>query len=122
MMKTEELKLVQEWDKTFPKSDKVNHSKVTFVNHFGITLAADMYVPKDTEGKLPAIAVSGPFGVALVHRRLCEKLFAAAHYSLNVRPFYFIEGWSRLLFGNLTTTNKSPTDFLHDLHTFFNRP
>ena len=62
MMKTEELKLVQEWDKTFPKSDKVNHSKVTFVNHFGITLAADMYVPKDTEGKLPAIAVSGPFG------------------------------------------------------------
>ena len=62
MMKTEALNLVQEWDKTFPKSDKVNHSKVTFVNHFGITLAADMYVPKDTEGKLPAIAVSGPFG------------------------------------------------------------
>ena len=63
MMKTEELKLVTEWDKTFPKSDKVEHSKVTFVNHFGITLAADMYVPKNAEGKLPAIAVSGPFGV-----------------------------------------------------------
>ena len=62
MMKTEALKLVQEWDKTFPKSDKVDHSKVTFVNHFGITLAADMYVPKGVEGKLPAIAVSGPFG------------------------------------------------------------
>lgn len=62
MMKTEELKLVTEWDKTFPKSDKVDHSKVTFVNHFGITLAADMYVPKDVSGKLPAIAVSGPFG------------------------------------------------------------
>lgn len=62
MMKTEELKLVTEWDKTFPKSDKVEHSKVTFVNHFGITLAADMYVPKNAEGKLPAIAVSGPFG------------------------------------------------------------
>ena len=62
MMKTEELKLVTEWDKTFPKSDKVDHSKVTFVNHFGITLAADMYVPKDAEGRLPAIAVSGPFG------------------------------------------------------------
>ena len=62
MMKKEELKLVTEWDKTFPKSDKVNHSKVTFVNHFGITLAADMYVPKDVSGKLPAIAVSGPFG------------------------------------------------------------
>ena len=62
MMKTEELKLTQEWDKTFPMSDKVNHRKVTFVNHFGITLAADMYVPKNAEGRLPAIAVSGPFG------------------------------------------------------------
>lgn len=59
----EELKLTQEWDKTFPKSDKVNHSKVNFVNRYGITLAADLYVPKMTAGgKLPAIAVSGPFG------------------------------------------------------------
>ena len=59
----EELKLTQEWDKTFPKSDKVNHSKVTFVNRYGITLAADLYVPKTTAGgELPAIAVSGPFG------------------------------------------------------------
>ena len=62
MMKTAELNLVQEWDKTFPKSDKVEHKKVTFANHFGITLAADMYIPKDKDGKLPAIAVSGPFG------------------------------------------------------------
>ena len=62
MMKTAELNLVQEWDKTFPKSDKVEHKKVTFANHFGITLAADMYIPKDKECKLPAIAVSGPFG------------------------------------------------------------
>ena len=60
MIKKEELNLTQEWDKTFPKSDKVDHSKVTFINHFGITLAADMYVPKNGEGKLPAIAVSGP--------------------------------------------------------------
>lgn len=58
----ETLNLTQEWDKTFPQSDKVEHSKVTFHNRFGITLAADMYVPKDVEGKLPAIAVSGPFG------------------------------------------------------------
>ena len=50
MMKTEELKLVSEWDKTFAKSDKVEHCKVTFVNHFGITLAADMYVPKNAKG------------------------------------------------------------------------
>ena len=58
----QELKLVQEWDKTFPKSEEVNHSKVTFHNRFGITLAADMYTPKNAEGRLPAIAVCGPFG------------------------------------------------------------
>lgn len=57
-----ELNLTTEWDKTFPKSDKVNHSKVTFTNRYGITLAADMYVPKNAGGKLPAIAVCGPFG------------------------------------------------------------
>lgn len=61
-MQTEELKLTQDWDKVFPKSDKVDHKKVTFANHFGITLAADMYTPKNAGGKLPAIAVSGPFG------------------------------------------------------------
>lgn len=58
----ENLKLTAEWDKTFPQSDKVNHSKVTFTNRYGITLAADMYVPKNADGKLPAIAVCGPFG------------------------------------------------------------
>lgn len=58
----EHLELTPEWDKTFPKSDKVKHSKVTFVNRFGITLAADMYVPADATGRLAAIAVSGPFG------------------------------------------------------------
>ena len=56
------LNLTNEWDKTFPKSELVNHSKVTFHNRYGIELAADMYVPKNAEGKLPAIAVSGPFG------------------------------------------------------------
>ena len=59
-MKT--LELTREWDKTFPQSDKVEHSKVTFTNRYGITLAADMYMPKNAEGRLPAIAVSGPFG------------------------------------------------------------
>ncbi len=62
MMKTEELKLVTEWDKVFPQDDRVEHKKVTFVNHFGITLAADVFTPKGVNGKLPAIAVSGPFG------------------------------------------------------------
>ena len=58
----ENLALTNEWDKTFPKSEKVNHSKVTFTNRYGITLAADLYIPKNATGKLAAIAVSGPFG------------------------------------------------------------
>ena len=58
----EKLNLTQEWDKVFPKSDKVDHKKVTFHNRYGITLVADMYTPRGAEGKLPAIAVSGPFG------------------------------------------------------------
>ena len=56
------LQLTQEWDKTFPKSNKVDHKKITFKNRYGIELAADMYTPKGASGKLPAIAVSGPFG------------------------------------------------------------
>ena len=67
------LNLTNEWDKTFPKSDRVEHSKMTFVNRYGITLAADMYVPKDAEGKLPAIAVSGPFGAV---KEQCSGLYA----------------------------------------------
>ena len=58
----EKLELVKEWDKVFPQSNKVIHEKVTFRNRYGITLAADMYIPKKAEGKLAAIAVSGPFG------------------------------------------------------------
>ena len=73
MIRKEELSLVQEWDKTFAKSEKVDHCKVTFVNRYGITLAADMYVPKDAEGKLPAIAVCGPFGAV---KEQCSGLYA----------------------------------------------
>jgi hypothetical protein len=62
MMKTETLALTQDLDKTFPQSDKVYHKKVTFVNRYGITLAADLYTPKNATGKLAAIAVCGPFG------------------------------------------------------------
>ncbi|WP_343221117.1 alpha/beta hydrolase [Pilosibacter fragilis] len=61
-MNMEKLNLTQEWDKVFPKSDKVNHKKVTFHNRYGVTLAADMYTPKSVVGRLPAIAVSGSFG------------------------------------------------------------
>ena len=62
MFKEEKLNLTETWDKVFPKSDKVNHKKVTFHNRYGITLAADMYIPKNTKGKFPAIAICGPFG------------------------------------------------------------
>ncbi|QNT43905.1 alpha/beta hydrolase [Lactobacillus kefiranofaciens] len=58
----QELHLTQEWDKVFPKSNQVDHKKVTFTNHFGITLAADQYTPKNYTGKLPTLAVAGPFG------------------------------------------------------------
>ena len=63
-----ELSMTSEWDKTFPKSDKVEHKKITFHNRFGITLVADMYTPKNVSGKLPAIAVSGPFGAVKEQR------------------------------------------------------
>ena len=101
MMKTEELKLVREWDKVFPKSEKVDHRKVTFVNHFGITLAADMYTPKNAEGKLPAIVVSGPFGACkeqssgLYAQTMAERGFLAVAFD----PSFTGEsgGWPRAM-------------------------
>ncbi|WGE32439.1 alpha/beta hydrolase [Actinobacillus genomosp. 2] len=75
------IQLTQEWDKTFPKSDKVEHRKVTFKNRYGITLVGDLYVPKGAKGKLPAIAVSGPFGAVkeqssgLYAQTLAERSF-----------------------------------------------
>ena len=83
MIKTENLTLTQEWDKVFPKSEKVNHSKVTFVNRYGVTLAADLYIPKNAKGKLPAIAISGPFGAVkeqssgLYAQEMAERGFIA---------------------------------------------
>jgi hypothetical protein len=77
----EQLALTDEWDKVFPKSDKVDHKKVTFVNRYGITIAADMYTPKNAVGKLSAIAVSGPFGAVkeqssgLYAQQLAERGF-----------------------------------------------
>ncbi len=79
----ENLKLVKDWDKVFPKSDAVNHRKVTFVNRYGITLAADLYEPKNYSGKLAAIAVSGPFGAVkeqssgLYAQQMAERGFLA---------------------------------------------
>ena len=82
-MKCEKLNLCEKWDKVFPKSDKVVHEKVTFVNRYGITLAADLYKPLNADGKLPAIACSGPFGAVkeqvsgLYAQKLAEKGFLA---------------------------------------------
>lgn len=72
-MITEELKMVNEWDKTFPKSSKVGHTKVTFINRYGITLCADMYTPENAGGKMPALAVCGPFGAV---KEQCSGLYA----------------------------------------------
>lgn len=72
-MLDEKLILVEDWDKTFPKSDKASHRKVTFHNRYGITLAADLYEPKNADGKLPAIAVCGPFGAV---KEQCSGLHA----------------------------------------------
>lgn len=73
MADTMNLHLTEAWDKTFPKSDKVQHSKVAFHNRYGITLAADLYRPKDAAGKLAAIAVCGPFGAV---KEQCSGLYA----------------------------------------------
>lgn len=76
------LELVQEWDKTFPQSEKVNHKKVTFHNRFGITLVADLYEPKNYNGKLSAIAVCGPFGAV--------KEQASGLYAINLAERGFL--------------------------------
>ena len=79
----QDLELTQEWDKVFPLSEKVNHCKVTFKTQYGLTLAADLYLPKGAEGKLPAIAVSGPFGAVkeqssgLYAMKMAERGFVA---------------------------------------------
>jgi len=72
-MNEQTLELTQDWDKTFPKSEKVDHKKVTFRNRYGITLAADMYTPKNAVGKLAAVAVCGPFGAV---KEQCSGLYA----------------------------------------------
>lgn len=82
-MTSERFNLTQEWDKVFPKSGKVNHRKVTFQNHFGITLAADLYTPKNAQGTRAAFAVAGPFGAVkeqssgLYAQEMAERGFIA---------------------------------------------
>ncbi len=102
-MEQKQLILTEVWDKTFPKSDKVIHSKVTFRNRFGITLAADLYIPKEAKGELPAIAVSGPFGAVKERSSglYAQRLAEAGFLTIAV---------------NLSFTGESVTQSGHPLH------
>ncbi|MDE7403458.1 MAG: alpha/beta hydrolase [Muribaculaceae bacterium] len=86
----EDLPLTPEWDKTFPKSDNVTHRKITFVNRYGITLAADMYSPKTIQGKVPGIAVSGPFGAVKEQSsgQYAQRLAEAGYITIAFDPSF----------------------------------
>lgn len=107
----EELTITQEWDKVFPKSDKVEHKKVTFPNRYGITLVADVYVPKDAKGPLPAIAVCGPFGAVkeqssgLYAQEMAERGF----YTLAFDPSFTGESGGRPRY--MTSPDINTEDF-----------
>lgn len=105
------LNLTQEWDKTFPKSDKVEHTKVTFHNRYGIALAADLYEPKNAQGRLAAIAVSGPYGAVKeqVSGRYAQTLAEYGFLTIAFDPSYYGEsgGTPR----NLTSPEISTEDF-----------
>ncbi|HIU36065.1 MAG TPA: alpha/beta hydrolase [Candidatus Fimenecus excrementigallinarum] len=90
MMQAEKLNLTQAWDKTYPKDDRVDHRKVTFVNRYGITLAADCFTPKAARGKLPAIAVSGPFGAVKeqVSGRYAQEMAARGFLTIAFDPSF----------------------------------
>ena len=107
----EELTITQEWDKVFPKSDKVEHKKVTFTNRYGITLVADVYIPKDAKGPLPAIAVCGPFGAVkeqssgLYAQEMAERGF----YTLAFDPSFTGESGGRPRY--MTSPDINTEDF-----------
>ncbi|MBD5279289.1 MAG: alpha/beta hydrolase [Bacteroides sp.] len=107
----EELTITQEWDKVFPKSDKVEHKKVTFPNRYGITLVADVYIPKDASGNLPAIAVCGPFGAVkeqssgLYAQEMAERGF----YTLAFDPSFTGESGGRPRY--MTSPDINTEDF-----------
>lgn len=105
------LNLTQEWDKTFPKSDKVEHTKVTFHNRYGIALAADLYEPKNAQGRLAAIVVSGPYGAVKeqVSGRYAQTLAEYGFLTIAFDPSYYGEsgGTPR----NLTSPEISTEDF-----------
>lgn len=105
------LNFTQKWDKTFPKSDKVEHTKVTFHNRYGIALAADLYNPQNAQGRLAAIAVSGPYGAVKepVSGRYAQTLAEYGFLTIAFDPSYYGEsgGTPR----NLTSPEISTEDF-----------
>ncbi len=107
----ETLELTREWDKTFPQSDKVEHTKITFHNRYGITLAADMYKPKNVQGTLPAIAVSGPYGAVKeqVSGRYAQALAERGFLTIAFDPSFY--GESGGMPRNLTSPEISTDDF-----------
>ena len=107
----EPLSMTQEWDKTFPQSDRVEHSKVTFHNRYGITLAADMYKPRDRQGALPAIAVSGPYGAVKeqVSGRYAQTLAERGFLTIAFDPSYYGESGGTPRY--LTSPEISTEDF-----------
>lgn len=116
------LDLIQEWDKTFPQSDKVEHSKITFHNRYGITLAADLYKPKNAQGRLSAIAVSGPYGAIKeqVSGRYAQTLAERGFLTIAFDPSYCGEsgGTPR----NLTSPEISTEDFSAAVDYLLSRP
>lgn len=107
----ETLQLIQEWDKTFPQSERVEHSKTTFHNRYGITLAADLYKPKNAEGRLAAIAVSGPYGAVKeqVSGRYAQTLAERGFLTLAFDPSYYGESGGTPRY--LTSPEISTEDF-----------
>ena len=105
------LNLTQEWDKKFPQSNKVNHRKVTFRNRYGITLAADLYKPKNTQGRLAAIAVSGPYGAVKeqVSGRYAQTLAERGFLTIAFDPSYYGESGGTPRY--LTSPEISTEDF-----------
>ena len=107
----EPLELTQEWDKTFTQSDKVEHTKITFHNRYGITLAADLYKPKNTHGRLAAIAVSGPYGAVKeqVSGRYAQTLAERGFLTIAFDPSYYGESGGTPRY--LTSPEISTEDF-----------
>ena len=127
----EELVLTTEWDKTFPQSDKVEYSKVTFRNRYGVTLAADLYKPKDATGSsmkslckaknLPAIAVSGPYGAIKeqVSGRYAQTLAERGFLTIAFDPSFYGESGGHPR--NLTSPEISTEDFSAAVDYLLNR-